>query len=167
MDFASYPQLYKLLDKDHNIHITIAQARQLILDFLLHNYNNYVDFYSYQMNACQPLVSMSDALLSEMVQFFDDGLFNRNVVDLLVQIAADALNLNIFIFQNNSGEIELLNYRSSYFGKRVYMKYTHDNRYAVGNHYEPLIKVKKLRRTSPWPSSLIKSNGTNTIRGFP
>ena len=119
------------------------------------------------MNACQPLVSMSDALLSEMVQFFNDGLFNRNVVDLLVQIAADALNLNIFIFQNNSGEIELLNYRSSYFGKRVYMKYTHDNRYAVGNHYEPLIKVKKLRRTSPWPSSLIKSNGTNNDQEFP
>ena len=71
--FCFLSSIIQALDKDQNIHITIVQARQLILDFLLHNYNNYVDFYSCQMNACQPLVSMSDALLSEMVQFFDDG----------------------------------------------------------------------------------------------
>ena len=65
-----------------------------------------------------PPVSMSDALLSELVQFFDNGLFNRNVVNLLVQIASDALNVNIFIFQNNNGEIQVLNYRSGEFGKK-------------------------------------------------
>ena len=61
---------------------------------------------------------MSDALLSELVQFFNDGSFNRNVVELLVKIASDALNVNIFIFQSNNGEIQVLNYRSGEFGKK-------------------------------------------------
>ena len=113
------------------------------------------------MNPCQSAVSMSDALLSKMVQFFDDGLFNRNVIDLLVQIAADALNVNIFKFQNNSGEIQVLNYRCGEFGKTIYMKYSHNNYYSVGNHYEPLVKLQKLNRTVPWPSNLMKLNATN------
>ena len=113
------------------------------------------------MNPCQPAVSMSDALLSETVQIFDDGLFNRNVMDLSVQIAADALNVNIFIFQDNSGEIQVLNYSCGEFGKKIYMKYSHNNCYSVGNHYEPLVKLKRLNRTVPWPSNLMKLNGTN------
>ena len=126
-----------------------------------------MDFFSCQMNPCQPAVSMSDALLSEMVQFFDDSLFNRNVVNLLVQIAAHALNINIFIFQNNSGEIQVLNYRCGEFGKKVYMKYSHNNHYSVGNHYEPLVKLKKLNRTIPWPSNLMKLNATNNNQELP
>ena len=115
--FCFLPSIVEALDKDHKIPISVPQARQLILDILLHNYEKYVDFFSCQMNLCQPEVSMSDALLSEMVQFFDDGLFNRNVIDLIVQIAADALNVNIFIFQDNSGEIQVLNYSCGEFGK--------------------------------------------------
>ena len=76
---------------------------------MLHNYEKYVDFFSCQFNPCQPPVLMSDALLSELVQFFDDGSFNRNFVDLLVQIVSDALNVNILIFHNNNGEIQVLN----------------------------------------------------------
>ena len=114
--FCFLSSIVEAVDQDHKIPISVPQARQLILDFLLHNYDKYVDLFLCQMNPCQPAVSMSDALLSKMVQFFDDGLFNRNVINLLVQIAADALNVNIFIFQDNSGEIQLLNYRSGEFG---------------------------------------------------
>ena len=126
-----------------------------------------MDSFSCQTNFCQPAVFMSDALLSEMVQFFDDGLFNRNVIDLLVQIAADALNVNIFIFQDNSGEIQVLNYSCGEFGKKIYMKYSHNNCYSVGNHYKPLVKLKKLNRTVSWPSNLMKSNGTNNNEELP
>ena len=159
--------IVEALDNDHNIQISIPQARQLILDYLLHNYEKYVDFFSCQFNPSQPQVSMSDALLSELVQFSDDGLFNRNVVDLLVQIASDALNVNIFIFQNNNGEIQVLNYRSGEFGKKIYMKYSHDNRYSGGNHYEPLVKMKKLNRTLPWPSNFMKATLTNNDQELP
>ena len=165
--FCFLPSIVEALDKDHKISISVPQARQLILDFLLHNYEKYVDFFSCQMNPCQPTVSMSDALLSEMVQLFDNSLFNKNVVNLLVQLAADELNVNIFIFQDNSGEIQVLNYSCGEFGKKIYMKYSHNNRYSVGNHYEPLVKLKKLNRTVPWPSNLMKSNGTNNDEELP
>ena len=116
--FCFLSLIVEALDNDHNIRISVPQARQLILDYLLHNYEKYMDFFSSQFNPCQPPVSMSDALLPELVQFFDNGSFNRNVVDLLVQIASDALNVNIFIFLNNNGEIQVLNYRSGEFGKK-------------------------------------------------
>ena len=96
----------------------VPQTQQLILDYLLHNFEKYLPFYSAQLNPCQPWVSLSVALLSELVQFFDDGQFNRNVIDILVQIAADALNLNCFILQSNQGQIEVLNYKSGDFGEK-------------------------------------------------
>ena len=132
---------------------------------MLNNYEKYVDFFSCQFNPCQPPVSMSDALLSELVQFFDDGSFNRNVVDLLIQIASDALNVNIFIFQNNNGEIQVLNYRSGNLEK-IYMKYSHDNHYSGGNH-ELLVKMKKLNRTVPWLSNFMKATLTNNDQELP
>ena len=120
--FCFLSLIVEVLDNDQNIQISVPQARQPILDYLLHNYEKYVDFFSCQFNPWQLPVLMSDALLSQLVQFFNDGSFNRNVVDLLVQIASDALNVNIFIFQNNNGEIQVLNYRSGEFGKKIYMK---------------------------------------------
>ena len=67
--FCFLSSIVEALDKDHKIPISVPQARQLILDFLLHNYEKYMDFISCQMNPCQPAVSMSDALQSEMVNF--------------------------------------------------------------------------------------------------
>ena len=47
------------------------------------------------------------------------------------------------------------------------MKYCHNNRYSVGNHYEPLVKLKTLNRTVPWPSNLMKLNETNNNEELP
>ena len=47
------------------------------------------------------------------------------------------------------------------------MMYSHNNHYSVGNHYEPLVKLKKLNRTVPWHSNLMKSNATNNHQGLP
>ena len=134
---------------------------------MLHNYEKYVDFFSCQFNPCQPPVSMYDALLSELVQFFDDSSFNRNVVDLLVQIASDALNVNIITFQNNNGEIQVLSYRSGEFGEKIYMKYSHDNCHSGGNHYELLVKMKKFNITVLWPSNFMKATLTNNDQELP
>ena len=117
--FCFLTSIVEALKEDHNIFIMVPQTRQLILDYLLHNFEKYLPFYSAQLNPCQPWVSLSDALLSELVQFFDDGQFNRNVINILVQIAVDVLNLNCFIPQSNQGQIEVLNYKSGDFGKKI------------------------------------------------
>ena len=41
-----------------------------------------------------------------MMEFFETKAFDVDVVDLLIQITADALNLNIHIFQNNKGKTQ-------------------------------------------------------------
>ena len=62
-----------------------------------------------------------------MICFFDFGNFNVNIVDLLIQIAADALNLDIHIIQNSDGIVQILKVPGGNFTKKVYLKYMHDN----------------------------------------
>ena len=94
-------------------------------------------------------------MMEEVICFFDFGNFNVNVVDLLIQIAADVLNLDIYIIQDNEGLVQILKIPGGNFTKKVYLKYMHDNKYAGTNHYVPLIKKKKLYATKPWPSGFI------------
>ena len=54
--FCFLSLIVEALDNDHNIQISVPQAMQLILDYLLHNYEKYVDFFSCQFNSCQPPV---------------------------------------------------------------------------------------------------------------
>ena len=89
------------------------------------------------------LITSSDLLLEEIIGFFNKGNFNTNVVDSLVQICVDALSLEIFIFQNSDGSIQILQIPGGPFVKKIYLKFTHDNKYTVGNHYILLIKNHK------------------------
>ena len=81
----------------NKIHLELSQTRQLVLDHLCHNSEQYLTFYT--NISCNPLIASSDLLLEEIICFFGNGNFNTNTVDLLVQICADALSLEIFIFQ--------------------------------------------------------------------
>ena len=75
--------------------LKLPQTRQLIPDHLCSNTEKYLTFY---MNTSHDeLITSSDLLLEEIICFFDNGNFNTSVVDLLVQISADALSLEIFI----------------------------------------------------------------------
>ena len=99
--------------------------------------------------------------MEEIIGFFDQENFNTSVVDLLVQICADALTLEIFILQNNNGSIQILQIPGGPFAKKIYLKFTHDNKYTAGNHI-PLIKNRKLQETTPWPAGYIMRPGINT-----
>ena len=99
-----------------------------------------------QLNPCQPWVSLSDALLSELVQLFDDGQFSHNVINILVQIAADALNLNCFILQSNQG--------------------TQQHPFK----HEPLCSInkeQKIQKVIPWPQGFIKFHANTDEQDVP
>ena len=102
-----------------------------------------------------------------MVQFFDDDQFNHSVINILVQIAADALNLNCFILQSNQGQIEVLNYKSGDFGEKNFFKFTHDNIHSNANHYVPLIKNKKIQKVIPWPQGFMKFHANTDEQDVP
>ena len=99
--------------------------------------------------------------MEEIIGFFNKGNFNTNVVDLLIQICVDALSLEIFIFQNNDGSIQILHIPGGPFVKKIYLKFTKDNKYTAGNHI-PLLKNHKLQETTPWPAGYIMKPGINT-----
>ena len=158
--FCFLYSIQEALSKDHNITLELPQTRQLILDHLCCNTEKYLTF---DMNiSWDVLITSSDLLLEEIIGFFDKGNFNTNVADFLVQICADALSLEIFIFKNSDGSIQILHIPGSPFVKKIYLKFTHDNKYTAGNHYIPLIKNHKLLETSPWPAGYIMKPGINT-----
>ena len=50
----------------------------------------------------------ADRLVYEATQVFNDGNFNRDVVDHVVQATAYALNLKLNIYRSPAGNIQLL-----------------------------------------------------------
>ena len=54
----------------------------------------------------------------------------KDIVDILVTITADALGLDLYIYQNNQGKIQVLKYSGGPISKAIYLKFTH-------NEFEP------------------------------
>ena len=157
--FCFLYSIQEVLSKGHNITLELLETRQLILDHLCCNTEKYLTFYT---NISQDvLITSSNLLLEEIIGFFNKGNFNTNVVDLLL-ICVDALSLEIFVFQNSDGSIQILQIPGGPFAKKIYLKFTHDNKYTAGNHYILLIKNRKLQETTPWPAGYIMKPGINT-----
>ena len=74
--------------------------------------------------------------------FLEDMQFNRDVVDLLVQVTADTLGLEIFIYHKHNEKIKILKYSGGTCCKPVYLKFTHNAKQSQGNHYDSIIKEK-------------------------
>ena len=53
-------------------------------------------------------MSTADNFITEILDFFRSGQFLRDVVDIVIQVVVDALGLNIFIYQDNNGYLEVL-----------------------------------------------------------
>ena len=109
------------LSHDHKITFEFNQVHQLILDHLCNENEKYFNFYT--KRAAHSFVTTSDLMMEEVILFFDFGNFNVNVVNLLIQIAADDLNLDIYIIQDNEGIVHILKIPGGNFTKKVYLKY--------------------------------------------
>ena len=129
----------KSLQADHDIKIQLSEAINIIVQHLLENHQNYVDFHTVSAKI-HKLVTNSYMLLNEAIDFFNSRNYNNDVVDLLVTITADALGLDLYIYQNNRGKIQVLKYSGSPISKPVYLKFTHDDLKPIGNHYDSIIK---------------------------
>ena len=47
---------------------------------------------------------------------------------------------NTFIYQDNNGYLEVLKVCGGALSKDLCVKFTHDNRHSIGNHYEPIVR---------------------------
>ena len=131
------------MSKDHNIIMHFDEVKCLILHTLIDNHQKYVDFHN-QNHKCQDpncQITQSDLLICNMIQFFDTKVFDVDIVDILIQVAADALNLNINIFQSNHGKMQLLKYSGGTCCHMIFVKFTHNPVFSSLNHYEPIVKL--------------------------
>ena len=87
------------------------------------------------------------------MDYFESRDFTRDIVDPIMQIAADALGLNIYIYQQNilpnrqngtkESHTEIIKMSGGQLCKDVYLKFTHNNFHPQGNHYELLLKTEE------------------------
>ena len=85
-------------------------------------------------------MSTADNFIIKILDFFKSGQFVRDVVDIIIQVVADALGLNVFIYQDNEGCLEVLKICGGAFCKDICMKFMHDNKHSIGNHYKPIMR---------------------------
>ena len=86
-------------------------------------------------------LTAGDTLISDVIEFFSSRNYNTNIVDLLMQITTDCLDLDLNIFQNNAGQIQVYNFTTSKACYTVNLKFTHDLKHPQGNHYDAITKI--------------------------
>ena len=81
----------------------------------------------------------SDVLVEEILDFYLGQNYTKNVVDLIVKLASDALGINIYIFQNSDGQILRVRSLRGLACKDVFVKFTHNPIHNLGNHYYTIL----------------------------
>ena len=127
--------------KDHQIEMECKEFIQIITEQLIDHHGQYVAFHNTVIHI-DPNIYNSDLLLTEAMDFFEDREFIRDDFDLLVQVTADALGLEIFIYQKHNEKIKIIKYSGGTCCKPVCLKFTHNAKQSQGNHYDSIIKEK-------------------------
>ena len=81
----------------------------------------------------------SDVLVEEILDFYSGRNYTKNVVDLIVKLASDALGINIYIFENSDGQILRVRSLWGLACKDVFVKFTHNPIHNLGNHYDAIL----------------------------
>ena len=89
-------------------------------------------------------INLKDYLTTQgmEIDFFASHKYNTDIVDLLMQITTDALDLDLHLYQNNVGRVQVFNFISQNPKKVVHVKFTHDDQYPLGNHYDAITNVQ-------------------------
>ena len=163
------------LQEDHKVVIDIEVAQHEILDHLIEQHRDYVAYHAEDENEenqqfCNSIGTDSDVLVADFMDFFNDRNFDRNIVDLLAQVTANALGITVFIYEENRGHIEMLKYDGGPCSKNVYVKFQHSPLSLIGNHYDAVLQNTKLLPTQPWspsaflPIQIIKNEKLEEIK---
>ena len=63
----------------------------------------------------------------------------KNVVDLIVKFASNALGINVYIYENSDGQILRIRSLGGLTCKDVFVKFTHNPIHTLGNHYNAIL----------------------------
>ena len=119
------------------IPITIDKIKNKIFQYLKIGGRKYLQWYN----------GTEQQLLQEAKDFFASGNFNTNFCDLMIQICADALNVNICVYQKkiSSGEILMIHHQVPSSQECISLKFHYNRDYNAVNHYDAITKLQKSK----------------------
>ena len=123
------------LQNDYGDSITIDDLIAKIVSRICTNYRQYTQFHTFADSSLPP----PDTLIEDALQFFKYGNYLQDIVDLLMQITADALRLNLFIYQKSGILTQVLHFQHPMADRIVRVRFTHNNLHSEGNHYDSII----------------------------
>ena len=122
--------------RDYGDTLTLEDYITKIVTHLCQNHRKYSAFHQ---TSCTEYAA--DQLISDALDFFHNGQFLADVVNLLMQITVDALNLELFIYQKNGNLTQVLHFKLPESDRIVCVRFTHDNLYPGGNHYDAIVHI--------------------------
>ena len=142
--FCFINSIQRCLQIDYRMVITIQETTSLILSYLLENIQKYTQFHIIKYSKS---TSIADDLATEVFDFFNTRDFNKDVVDLIVQVAADAMGLDIFILQKNEEEkVQIIKCSGGPVSKRIFLRFKRNDLHSQGNHYDAIVKTLRRRK---------------------
>ena len=121
---------------------TKEQLEKLLCEHLVQNFDDYIIYHDYN---CEELVR-------EAKEFFNEGNFNRDIVDLFVHATGIALDIQLNIFHRSLGGNILEIFQGNTNASRsISLKLSGSGgKYTGDNNYDALpIKCKNLERLPP------------------
>ena len=135
--FCFLSSVCKAIEINYGEVISIEKCMEVIMRYLVENFKRYTA-YHHQKSDTSP----GDTLIADVIDFFASRKYNNDIVDLLMQITTDALDLDLHIYQSNVGRVQVFNFISQNPKRLVHVKFTHDDEYPLGNHYDAIMKVQ-------------------------
>ena len=95
------------MKNDHQIDITIDNAKQLILEQLIDHHDMYVRFQAFESWNEGDRCTDSDVLVEVegILDFYSGKNYTKNVVNLIVKLTSDSLVINMYIYEDSDGQI--------------------------------------------------------------
>ena len=154
----------KVLEENYGEIITVEHAMEQIMKYVCTNYDRYTKYHAQGEKDMEPTIA--DTLIADMIDFFSSRNFNTNIVDLLSQITSDVLQLELYIYQNNGGQIQTFCFTGCKAPTKVVrVKFNHDDLHPQGNHYKAIIKKKKkTTQQPPSYSDVLKGKEDGTFK---
>ena len=136
---------------------------ELIRKIVGHMCTHYEDYTSFHIFDESPL-PLTDTLIEDAMEYFKHSNYMHDIVDLLMQITADALHLNPFIYQQAVDNIQVLNFQNILSNRVVHVCFMYDNLNSAGNHYDSIICVRPQVPSPSVPSTSRPSSMPTTTQ---
>ena len=131
--FCYLNSVRKSIFMDYGVYISMEQLTETITQYLIDNYEEFQHAH----------VGGIDQLVSDATDFFNDGNFDRDCVDIIVEATGHALGYRIVIFMKSpAGSIQQYVTGQLTSNRTIFLKFSSaGGNYTLGNHYDSVSHI--------------------------